>query len=73
MPELAAVTGILELRDWLAVFETQTGAINDKDNYIDELETRLAERDRLAELLVDAEQRLAEVPELHAADRRPRA
>jgi SAM-dependent methyltransferase len=64
MRQLAAMTGILELREWLAVFETQTSAITDKDNYIDELETRLAERDRLAELLIDAESRLAEVPEL---------
>jgi len=39
-------------------------AIGDKDNHIAELEARLQERDRLAELLVDAEQRLAQVPEL---------
>jgi poly(A) polymerase Pap1 len=39
-------------------------AIADRDNYIAELEARLQERDRLAELLVDAEQRLAQVPEL---------
>jgi hypothetical protein len=41
-----------------------SGAVADKDNYIAELKARLDERDRLAELLVDAEQRLAEVPEL---------
>jgi hypothetical protein len=39
-------------------------AIADRDNHIAELEARLQERDRLAELLVDAEQRLAQVPEL---------
>ena len=61
--ELAAMTGTLELREWLSVFETQTGAIADKDNYIDELTARLEERDRLAQLLGDAERRLAEVPE----------
>jgi 2-polyprenyl-3-methyl-5-hydroxy-6-metoxy-1,4-benzoquinol methylase len=65
MHQLAAITGTLELREWLSVFETQTGAITDKDNYIDELEARLEERDRLADLLVDAERRLAEVPELN--------
>ena len=48
-----------------SVFETQTGAIAEKDNYIDELEARLEERDRLTELLGDAEHRLAQVPELN--------
>ncbi len=65
MRELAAMTGTLELREWLSVFETQTGAIADKDSYIDELRARLEERDRLAELLADAEHRLADVPELN--------
>ncbi len=64
MRELAAMTGTLELREWLSVFETQTAAIADKDNYIDELQARLEDRDRLVELLGDAERRLAEVPEL---------
>jgi O-antigen biosynthesis protein len=65
IPELAALTGTLELREWLSVFETQTRAIADKDSYIDELTARLADRDRLARLLSDAEHRLAEVPELN--------
>ena len=65
LPELAAMTGTLELTEWLSVFDTQTRAITDKDNYIDELEARLAERDQLAEQLSDAEQRLAEVPNLN--------
>jgi SAM-dependent methyltransferase len=64
MRELAAMTGTLELREWLSVFETQTRAIADKDSYIDELSERLEERDRLAQLLGDAERRLAQVPEL---------
>ena len=63
--ELAAMNGTLELREWLSVFETQAHAIADKDNYIDELTARLEERDRLAQLLGDAEHRLAEVPELN--------
>jgi len=65
MSELAAMTGTLELREWLSVFETQTRAIADKDSYIDELMARLEDRDRLARLLSDAEHRLAEVPELN--------
>jgi SAM-dependent methyltransferase len=62
--ELAAMTGTLELREWVSASETQTAAIADKDIYIEELQARLEERDRLAELLTDAERRLAEVPEL---------
>lgn len=65
LPGLAVLTGTLELREWLAAADVQTAAIADKDNYIVELETRLQERDRLSELLVDAEQRLAKVPELN--------
>jgi ubiquinone/menaquinone biosynthesis C-methylase UbiE len=64
LPQTATMTGTLELREWLSVFQTQTDAIADKDNYIRDLEARVAERDRIAELLVDAEQRLAGVPEL---------
>ena len=65
LPELAAMSGTLELREWLSVFETQTRAIADKDAYIDELTARLEDRDRLAHLLTDAEHRLASVPELN--------
>jgi hypothetical protein len=36
----------------------------EKDQRVEDLQERLRERDRLAELLTDAEQRLAEVPEL---------
>ncbi len=64
LPQIATMTGTLELREWLSVFQAQTDAIADKDNYIRDLEARVAERDRVAELLVDAEQRLAGVPEL---------
>lgn len=64
IPEVATMTGTLELREWMSVFETQTQAIGEKDNYIDELQSRLGERDRLVELLGDAERRLAEMPEL---------
>jgi SAM-dependent methyltransferase len=64
MRELAAMTGALELAESLSAFETQTRAIADKDNYINELTERVEERDRLVRLLSDAEQRLADVPEL---------
>jgi len=69
LPELGqvlAMTGTLELREWLTVFETQTQAIVDKDNYIAELKAQVQESERLAELLVGAEQRLADVPNLRA-------
>ena len=41
-----------------------SSAIRDKDDRIAELEARVEERDRIAQLLTDTEQRLAEVPEL---------
>ena len=63
---LTAVTGTLEMREWLSALDVQTRVIGDKDAYIAELEERIAERDRLAALLTDAEQRLAGVPELEA-------
>lgn len=64
--ELAALTGTLEMREWLSVFDVQTRAIGEKDDYIAELEERLGERDRLAELLTESELRLAYVPEHQA-------
>jgi hypothetical protein len=64
MAELTAMTGSLELREWMSVFAAQTRAIADKDNYIDELTARLDERDRLTKLLSDAESGLAEVSDL---------
>ncbi len=65
LPQLATMTGTLELTEWLSVFETQTRAITDKDNYIEELQARFEERNRLSALLLDAEQRLADVPNLN--------
>ena len=62
--QLATMTGTLELTEWLSVFDVQTNAIADKDNYIEELEARLDEHERLTQLLTDAEQRLAQVPDL---------
>ena len=68
LPELAqlgVLTGTLEFSEWLTVFDEQTRAINDKDNYIGELEARVAERDRVNALLLEAEQRATEIPALH--------
>lgn len=64
MRDLATMTGTLELREWMSVSEAQTRAIAEKDDYITELTARLQERDRIAQLLSDAESRLAEVPDL---------
>jgi hypothetical protein len=64
LPGLGAITGTLELREWLLAADGQTAAIAAKDDYIAELAERLGERDQLASLLVDAEQRLAKVPDL---------
>jgi SAM-dependent methyltransferase len=64
VPELAAMTGTLEQREWWQVFETQTNAIRDKDNHIGLLEARLAERDAIADRLIESEQRNAEIPAL---------
>jgi SAM-dependent methyltransferase len=63
--QVATLTGTLEFTEWLSVFDTQTRAIHDKDNYIEELEAKLSERDRLVALLTDAEQRLTQVPDLN--------
>jgi SAM-dependent methyltransferase len=65
LPQLGVLTGTLEFREWLSVFDGQTKVIRHKDRYIDELETRVAERDRINRLLLDAEQRLAELPALN--------
>lgn len=64
VPQLGAMAGTLEFREWLTLFESQSGVISQKDADIDALEGRLQERDQLARLLTDAEQRLALVPEL---------
>jgi SAM-dependent methyltransferase len=61
---LALLTGTLEMREWLSVFETQTRAISDKDGHIEALESRVREADRLQSLLLEAEQRSARLPEL---------
>ena len=61
---LALMTGTLELSEWLSGAETQTNAIRDRDRQIAGLQQRVGERDQLAVLLTDAEQRAAGIPEL---------
>ncbi len=61
LPPLATMTGMLEFQEWVSAFRAHLGQ---RDADVQELESRLAERDHLAELLLEAEQRLASVPEL---------
>jgi SAM-dependent methyltransferase len=67
LPELsalAALTGPFELKEWIAASETQHAAIHDKDNELGELQVKLRERDAIAQLLTEAEQRAAGIPDL---------
>lgn len=64
LDQFALMTGMLEMREWLSVFDTQTAAIDAKDTYIASLEERLAESERLGGLLLEAEQRIAAIPDL---------
>ena len=64
MRDLAALGGSAPLRRWLTGLETQAAQIAEQESRITELQARLEDRDRLAELLGEAEGRSAEVPEL---------
>jgi len=64
MRDLATLGGTVGLKEWLSVIETQAATIADKDHQIYELQTRMEERERLTELLGEAEHRAGEVPEL---------
>jgi SAM-dependent methyltransferase len=63
--QLGVLTGSLEFGEWLSIFDEQTYLIQLKDNQIRELEAQLGDRDRLASLLIQAEQQLAGVPALN--------
>jgi len=63
MHGLAAMGGTVPLREWLSEVGTQAATIAEKNHQIDALQARLDERDRLAELLMEAEHRSSEVPE----------
>jgi 2-polyprenyl-3-methyl-5-hydroxy-6-metoxy-1,4-benzoquinol methylase len=67
LDQLAVLTGTLELRDWISLSAEQTAALRLKDSQIAELQARVAERERIAALLVDAEQRVARIPALELA------
>ena len=62
--ELALMTGTLEMREWLSVFDTQTRAIGDKDTHIAALEEQARDVQALQRMLLEAEQRNAAIPEL---------
>ena len=62
--ELALMTGTLEMREWLSVFDTQTNAIADKDAHIGELTERIGETETLQRMLLESEQRAASIPQL---------
>jgi SAM-dependent methyltransferase len=64
MRDLATMGGSAPLGQWLSALETQAARIAEKDNQIHGLQARVEERDRLAELLDEAENRAAQLPEL---------
>jgi hypothetical protein len=64
MRDLATMGGTAGLQEWLSVSDAQAATIAEKDHHIDELQARLEERERLTELLTEAEHRAGEVAEL---------
>ena len=62
--DLAAVAGSARIGQWLSLLEMQAAESDEKDNQIDELHARVSDRDRLVELLGEAEHRAAELPVL---------
>jgi len=64
IPALLATGESASLAQWLSLLDTQAAQLAEKDDRIEELRTRLEERDQLAKLLGEAEGRSAEVPEL---------
>jgi SAM-dependent methyltransferase len=64
MGDVAVMGGSAPLGQWLAVLETHAAQLAAKDDEIQARQARLEERDRLVELLGEAENRSAQVPEL---------
>jgi O-antigen biosynthesis protein len=64
MPTLAMLTSDLDTRRWFSLAEEQQRALLAHRQYILELEERIGDRDELQRRLIDAEQRLVQVPEL---------
>jgi len=63
LPSLGAMTGTLELRDWLTLFQNQSNALKMRADRIASLEEHMGEAGGISERLLDAERRLAGVPE----------
>ena len=66
LPQLAALIGPFELKEWIAATQAQHAAIQNKDADIDELKVKLGEHDRIAQLLTESEQRAAGISDLEA-------
>ncbi len=63
--QLAMMTGTFELAEWISAADAQSRAIDARDRELAELRERLGERERLADLLTAAEQRLSQIPDLN--------
>lgn len=69
LPEIspfALLTSPISLRDWIGVLEEQERTLQAHRRYIRELEGQVVDRDEVQRRLIEAEQELAEVPDLEA-------
>lgn len=64
MPSLAVMTSHLGMREWVEALEEQEAALQEHRRYIQELETKVREREQLEERLIETEQRLTRLPGL---------
>jgi ubiquinone/menaquinone biosynthesis C-methylase UbiE len=61
---LAVAGGSAPLHEWFSAWEARTNQMAETNDQLEDLQTRLEERDRLAKLLGEAEARCAQLPEL---------
>jgi SAM-dependent methyltransferase len=73
LPAEAALTGLVEVRHWAELFEAQRRYIDEQQRQLALSAERDAERRRLQELLLEAEARLAAIPQLEEELRLVRA
>jgi len=64
MCSLATLASHLAIHEWVSVLEGQEKALQKHRRYIQELETRVQEREHLESRLLETEQRLARLPEM---------
>jgi hypothetical protein len=64
MPSLATMTSHVGLREWVAASQVQEQALRDHRRYIQELETKVADRSQLQHRLIETEQQLTTMPAL---------